>query len=69
MPSFNISINEEQRQMITKALRNLPAHHVADPSELEVLTSMFSELKDDDDNYYVDAKDGKRKHMLHGFCL
>ncbi len=65
---YEIMINEEQREIILKALENFPTHHHKDPEEVEMLRGLFRDLKDDDSNYYIDDE-GKRRHMLHGFCL
>jgi hypothetical protein len=52
MTHFNIMINEEQREIIQKALENFPTHHHKDPEEVEILRGLFRDLKDDEDNYY-----------------
>jgi hypothetical protein len=54
-------INEEQREIILKALENFPTHHHKDPEEVEMLRGLFRDLMDDENNYYIDEKDGKRK--------
>lgn len=74
--SYEILISEEQRALIAKMLTECHNDYVVfddkeehEKEELGLLAGMFSELKDDEDNYYTDRQTGKRKHMLHGFCL
>lgn len=69
--SFQIEISSKQRDYIVRALRYYEdqAGQPAPDSAGEYLTSMFADLKDNDDNYFIDEADGKRKNMLYGFCL
>ena len=73
MSSFEILISDKQREFIVTALTQCQLQSYfgadsADRPEIDILLSMFAELKDDESNYWVDAE-GKRRHMTHGFCL
>lgn len=73
MSHFEIMISDEQRQLIVTALTQCQAqgYHGADAAareEIDLLTQMLGDLRDDESNYYTDA-DGKRRHITHGLCL
>lgn len=73
MSAFEIMISDAQRDLIVRLMRhamNTDAPLTSDElEETDMLVQMLSDLKDDDSNYCVDPKDGKRKHILHGLCL
>lgn len=74
MSAFKILISDAQREYILTALTQcqLQSYFGADTEareEIDMLACMFAELKDDESNYWVDPATGKRRHMLHGFCL
>ncbi len=69
MGSFEILINDGQRAYIAKALAFYEATNGEPGEDGQYLTRMFTYLKDDENNSWIDPADGKRKNMTHGFCL
>lgn len=76
MSAYEIMISAEQRLFILTALKQcqFQGYFGADREgrkEIDLLTACFETLPDPEsaDNFHVDSVTGKRRHVLHGFCL